>query len=165
MNGIPKSECGQHFSRESNSHTLIHTICKLVLMLFVASSLIGCTTCANKTIDSVRNHDREWTADLEYRVCGYVSGFSVAIYRTNSGPLMSGEGEKEPFKSHIRATEPYSYKQPPISIKWIGDKGLHIHHNTRMSIEDSGLKLKVTKADTQYQDIEISYDPKPVIWE
>ena len=155
---------GVNYWLKTQFNALLQTTYKLALMLFMATFLIGCAT-FDKTIESVRTNDNEWTADLEYRVRGYASGFSVAIYRTSSGPLRAGEGSKEPFKTHIRASEPYSYKQPPISIKWINDRSLHIHHNTRMSIEDSSLKLKITKADSKYQEITISYDPKPVIWE
>ena len=135
------------------------------LTLLMISCLMGCATCTNKTIESVRNSDNQWTADLNYRVCGYASGFSVSIYRSGSGPLRDGEGSKEPFQAFIRASEPYSYKQPPISIEWVCNRNLIINHNTRMSIEDSDLKLKITKANGKYQDITISYDPKPVIWE
>jgi hypothetical protein len=116
-------------------------------------------------IESVPSPDNVWTADLEYRACGYASGFAVSIYRTSSGPVGHGEGSKEPFQVSIRTKEPYAYKKAPISIKWTGNRNLLIHHNTRMSVEDSSSKLKVTKANSRYDDVTISYDPKPVIWE
>lgn len=138
---------------------------KIFYGLLAASCLMGCSTCKSNSIKSVPSYDKEWTADIEYRVCGYVSGFTVAVYRTKSGPPGHGEGGKEPFQASIRTSEPYSYEQPPISIEWTGDRSLLIHHDTRMRIEDTSTKLKVTRANTKYEDITISYVPKPVIWD
>lgn len=147
----------------NRSPTSPHAVAKVAALLLLSSSLIGCGDCSFETIDSLKND--EWTADLEYRVCGSYSGFAVSIYPTSEGHPGYGEGSKEPFQAAIRSSEPYSFQKPPISIKWTDDRNLLIQHETRMSVEDSISKLKIFKADNQYQDVSISYDPKPVIWE
>ena len=150
---------------KTNLNSVFRAVYSFVQWLLLPVCLMGCATCKNDTVDSVRNNDKQWTADLYYRVCGYVSGFSVSIYLTRSGPHKDGEGSKEPFKASISAQAPYVYKQSPISIKWIGDRNLVIRHDTRMSIEDADAKLKITKASGEYEGIAISYEPIPVVWE
>jgi hypothetical protein len=123
---------------------------------------MGCTNCTYRTIESLQSN--QWTAELEYRVCGSYSGFSVAVYRTNNGRPGYGEGSKEPFQAARRSSKPYSFEKPPISIKWTGDHNLTIYHDTRMSIDDSISKLMIFRADSHYQNISISYEPKPTLW-
>lgn len=140
------------------------SVLALAVALFLLSiNLAGCSDCDFKTINSLPNND--WTADLEYRVCGSYSGFAIAIYPTNEGHPGYGHGSKEPFQAAIRSSEPYSPSSPPISIKWIGDNNLLVQHTTRMSIEDTNTKLKIFKASEKFQDVSITYDPEPVIWE
>jgi hypothetical protein len=147
----------------NKSVTFPQTVAKVAALLLLSSSLIGCGDCSFETIDSSENN--EWTADLEYRVCGSYSGFAVSIYPTSKGHPGYGEGSKEPFQAAIRSSEPYSFQEPPVSIKWTSDRNLLIEHETRMSVEDSISKLKIFKADSQYQDVSISYNPEPVVWE
>ena len=140
---------------------------KIAATVLITTGLGGCATCNNVVIESAVSQDHEWMADLEYRVCGYVSGFSVSVYQTSSGSPGYGQGDLEPFQTSIRTKEPYKFKDKelPVSIKWTGERSLLIQHNTRMSIEDSSSKLKITKADSSYKDVSITYDPKPVLWE
>ncbi len=133
------------------------------LLLLLSFGLIGCSDCDFQTIDSLPNN--YWTADLEYRVCGSYSGFAIAIYPTKEGHPGYGHGSKEPFQAAIRSSEPYSSSSPSISIKWIGVNKLLVQHMTRMSVEDTSTKLKILKANKQFEDVSITYDPEPVIWE
>lgn len=146
----------------NKSVTFPLTVARVAALLLLSSSLISCGDCSFETIDSLENN--EWTADLEYRVCGSYSGFAVSIYPTRKGHPGYGEGSREPFQAAIRSSEPYSFQKPPISISWTGDKELLIQHETRMSVDDSSSKLKIFKASKQFQDISISYNPEPVIW-
>ncbi|MFK5949820.1 MAG: hypothetical protein QM500_13740 [Methylococcales bacterium] len=146
-----------------NMNVMFKIVLKYSIIFLLIIYLDGCSNCTNVTTKSIQNGD--WIADLDYRVCGYVSGYSVAIYHSNDGPLGSGEGDKEVFQAKIRDKEIYSPQKKPISIEWTGDKNLLIRHDTRMSVDDSNLKLMVLKAESKYKGISISYDPKPVIWE
>ena len=161
INIMKKNRIGNRLVTGPASFSRATTI--LATLLLISSLLIGCGDCSHKTIETLQKNG--WTTDLEYRVCGSYSGFTVSIYLTKEGHPGFGEGSKEPFQAAVKSSEPYSFKEPPISIKWIDDSSLRIQHETRMSVGDPKSKLMIFKADKQYQGISISYDPEPVIWE
>lgn len=157
-----RTKCAwEYITKELIVNSSVLTLAAALFLLSVG--LIGCSDCDFKTIDSLPNN--YWTADLEYRVCGYYSGFAIVIYPTKEGHPGYGHGSKEPFQAAIRSSERYSSSSPPISIKWIGDNKLVVRHVTRISVEDTSTKLKILKANEQFEDISITYDPEPVIWE
>jgi hypothetical protein len=125
-------------------------------------ALSGCTTCHEVKV-SISSYG-EWNADVRHRVCGSYSGYAVAIYKESEDPPGHGEGEKEPFQAIYKTGDYLAGHAAPVSAEWEDDSHLLIQHDTRMSIDDVS-KPMVTKADAEYQDVMIEYDPKPVIWE
>jgi hypothetical protein len=136
----------------------------LFLSVMLAPVLLqGCSTCNTRVVDVTRQG--ELTAELNYRVCGMYSGYNVAIYGDKSGPLKSGEGEKEPFKA-IYDFKNYSEDHGiPVSIEWVGEKRLLIRHQSKTGLDDPECELMVIKAETEYLDVSIVYEPDPVVWQ
>ena len=139
------------------------SLLKLSLLILLALVQVGCTTCHTTLIDMAT--EGKWKADLDYRICGSVSGFVVAVYRTEDSPPSSGEGGLEPFKSIYKVHRHEPPTPSPIKIKWVGDGRLLISHLTKANIVDHTTDLKVTKANTSFKNVSIIYEPKPVIWE
>jgi hypothetical protein len=140
-------------------NTLIR-ITFLLLMLVLAFSQ-GCSTCNTRVVDVIKQG--ELSAELDFRVCGMYSGYSVAIYSNKNGSLKSGEGEKEPFKALYKSKGKSEYEALPISIEWVGDKRLLIRHQTKTGIDDV-CELMILKAETEYLGVGIEYEPAPVVW-
>ena len=136
---------------------------KLSLLVLVALVQVGCTTCHTKLIDTVT--DGNWKADLEYRICGSVSGFTVDVYSNDEGPHSMGKGSLESFQSIYRKQRHEPPLPPPVSIKWVGKDQLLIKHLTRAGTKDTSTDLLVTKANASYKEVSITYEPGPVIWE
>jgi len=136
------------------------TVFWMIAMLGVSQ---GCSTCKTKVVNT--SNQGEFSAELDYRDCGIYSGYSVAIYSNENGPLRSGEGEKEPFKAVYKSESRLESDALPITIEWIGVKRLLIRHQTRMGLDDHAHELMVIKAETEYQGVRIEYEPDPVVWE
>jgi hypothetical protein len=129
----------------------------------VALAQAGCTTCHTKVIDSAT--EGQWKADIEYRVCGSVSGFTVDVYSIEEGPHSTGKGRFESFQSVYKKQRQEPPLPTPIAIKWVGKDQLLIKHLTRADIKDTSTDLMVTKANASYKGVSIIYEPGPVIWE
>ena len=134
-----------------------------IITMFACTSLLGCTTCHEVKVST--SSYGEWNADVRHRVCGSYSGYAVAVYKESEGPPGDGESDKEPFQAVYKTGDYSDGHAAPVSAEWEDDSHLLIQHDTRMSVDDHVSKPMVTKADAEYQDVMIGYDPKPVIWE
>jgi hypothetical protein len=126
-------------------------------------SATGCTTCHEVKVST--SSYEEWNADVRHRVCGSYSGYAVAVYRASEGPPGVGEGEKEPFQAVYKTEDNSEGDEVLVRTEWDEKGHLVIHHNTRTSVDNHKSKPMITKAESEYQDVLIEYDPKPVIWE
>ena len=142
---------------------MVKSLRRFSIILLVVFIQPGCTTCETTLIESLTQGD--WSADLEFRVCGSASGYAVAVYKEEDGPLKAGEGELEPFLSIYKEHKHSPQSPVPVEIKWIDDKHLEIKHITRANLDDSTTDLMIRKAKPEFHSVKISYDPKPVIWE
>ena len=136
---------------------------KISFILLVALMQAGCTTCHTKLIDTIA--EGQWKADLEYRICGSVSGFAVDVYAIEEGPHSAGKGSLESFQSKYKEHRHEPPLPTQITIKWVGKDQLLIKHVTRASIKDTSTDLMITKANSSYKGVSIIYEPVPVIWE
>jgi len=142
---------------------MVRALYRFTFLAFLALIQLGCGTCKTTLIDT--KSQGEWSADLEFRVCGSVSGFGVSVYRSEDGPLKSGEGGLEPFLSTYKEQRNIPPDTVPVEITWIGEEQLKIKHETRAGLEDSSTDLMTRKAKSRYETVSITYNPKPVIWE
>jgi len=131
-------------------------------LTLVTLLLMGCTTCHEVKLNTLS--EGGWVAVLRHRVCGNYSGYSVGIYKTGGIPVISGNGEKEPFQAVYR-TGIHNENNIPVTVEWVAEGRLVIHHDTRTVIDMSEQKPMVIKAEKVYQNVKIDYDPEPVIWE
>jgi len=106
----------------------------------------------------------QWKADLEYRICGSVSGFVVAVYDAEKSPHSSGQGSLEPFQSVYKVHRHEPSLPTPIAITWVEKDRLLIKHRTKVNIDDLSTDLTISKANPSYEGVSIIYEPKPVIW-
>ena len=136
---------------------------KLSLFILVALAQAGCTTCHTTLVTTAT--EKQWKADLEYRICGSVSGFVVDVYGIEEGPHSWGQGSLEPFKSIYKEHRHEPPLPTPITIKWVEKDLLLIKHRTRVNTDDRSTDLMVIKANPSYKGVSIIYEPKPVIWE
>ena len=136
---------------------------KLSLLVLFALAQAGCTTCHTKLIETAA--EGQWKADLEYRICGSVSGFTVDVYAIEEGPHSTGKGSLESFQSKYKEHRHEPPLPTPITIKWVGKDQLLIKHITRAAIKDTSTDLMITKANSSYNGVSIIYEPGPVIWE
>jgi len=139
---------------------------KEIIILYSMLVLTACGTCNQKLI----SHSEQGlnSADVNFRYCGYASGYSVAVYATKAGPLGTGEASKEVFKTlYKRVENPENNLQTksPVNIEWKSDNHLVIYHKTRMSMDDEPDKPMIYKAVKMYQGVHIEYVPEPVFWD
>ena len=140
-----------------------HPLRKFYLLILVALAQAGCTTCHTKLMDTAT--EGQWKANLEYRICGSVSGFIVDVYSNDEGPHSTGEGALESFHSIYKQHRHEPPLPTPITLKWVGKDQLLIKHTTRADIRDTSTDLMVRKAKTSYKGVSILYEPWPVIWD
>ena len=99
-----------------------------LLILFVLLQY-GCATCRTSLIDTTTQG--EWSAKVEYRVCGSVSGFGVSVYSNEEGAPGTGQGSLEPFQAFYKEHKHEPPHPIPLELTWIAPMHINIKHNKR----------------------------------
>ena len=136
---------------------------KFIVIILLIVYMSGCTSCHQQLISSASS--KHWSADVNFRVCGSVSGYVVAIYKKGEKPPGQGEGDLEPFKATYLHTSKVPKIPSPVNIKWVDDTVIEIMHKTKETEQDNSSDLVVIKADPKYADVTIKYNHLPILWQ